>query len=100
MGDLLLPRLVSRSGKGIREHVLHCAGHREKAAVIIAEELGDRVEGEGGVKLSHPLASYCVNVYKRFGTEVDNTISTSLAPTRLLPYHDDRELRGQAEFEN
>jgi hypothetical protein len=63
-----------------------CAGHREKfeTAVIFAEELG---EGEGGVKLPHPidfLSSLRCKVIKHFGTEVDNIDNTSPAPTRLL----------------
>lgn len=54
MGDFLLLPLVERSRKGIREQVPHWTGHRGKAVVVIAEELGDDGvvrEGEGGVKL-------------------------------------------------
>ena len=40
MGGLLLPPLVRPSEKRISGHVLDWAGHRENAAVIIAEELG------------------------------------------------------------
>ena len=36
-GELPFPPLVYRPGKRFREHVLRCAGHREKGVVIIAE---------------------------------------------------------------